>query len=82
MTTQTPPVAYLVAERRDGQWILDDGWTHRCDTLDEARQVAAQWRSHAGYDPANVGVLAAVVVDDVDDPATARTVLRADVRQP
>ncbi len=56
------PVAYLVAERRDGQWIIGDDWTTCRYTLDEAEQIAAQWRSHGHGNPADIAVLAVTVV--------------------
>lgn len=56
------PIAYLVAERRGGRWIIGDDWSRQCDTLDEARKVAADWRKMVGYDPADIAVLAVTVV--------------------
>lgn len=60
------PVAYLVAERRGGQWVLGDDWTDRRDTLAEAREVAEQWRGgdHCDADPDDIAVLAVTVVPD------------------
>jgi hypothetical protein len=58
------PIAYLVAERREGDWMLGDEWTSRCDTLTEALDVAERWRQHR-YE---VGVFAvvAIAVGNVD----------------
>lgn len=44
--SETGPVAYLVTERRQGDVLLGDDWTQRCDNLDDAREVAARWREH------------------------------------
>ncbi|HEX5996284.1 MAG TPA: hypothetical protein VFY84_14175 [Jiangellales bacterium] len=69
-TTRTEihaPVAYLVAERRGGQWIIGDDWNHRCDTLDEARKVADEWRSYGRSDPGDIAVLAVTVVPEIID---------------
>jgi hypothetical protein len=52
------PVAYLVAERRDGQWLLGEDYATPRDTLAEARELAA--RTPEGYE---VGVLAVVEID-------------------
>jgi len=56
------PVAYLVAERRGGRWMLGDEWVCRYDTLDEARTAAAD--CDEAYD---IGVL--IVVLDADEAA-------------
>lgn len=61
-TSPIVPIAYLVAERRGGRWIIGDDWSRQCDTLDEARKVAADWRLMVGYDPADIAVLAVTVV--------------------
>jgi len=61
------PVAWLVAERRGGVWLLGEDWTEACDTLAEAQAVAAQWReSQARYGrrPEDVTVLAVTVASD------------------
>ncbi len=61
------PIAYLVAERRDGQWLLDDS-THHCTTLAEAERKAAQWRALPAGDGltygdlTDIGILAVTVV--------------------
>ncbi|MGH2617198.1 MAG: hypothetical protein ACRDJC_18350 [Thermomicrobiales bacterium] len=64
----TPTAAqYVVAERRpwtgNPAWVFGDEWNHWCDTLDDARDVAAQWRTHPGTDPDDVAVFAVVQVD-------------------
>jgi hypothetical protein len=52
------PVAFLVAEVRDGDWLIGDEWVARFDDLDEARAEAAKVQA-----PYRVGVLAVVPVD-------------------
>jgi hypothetical protein len=54
----TAPVVFLVAEIRDGDWLLGDEWVSRFDSLDEARVYASQVR-----EPYRVGVLAVIQVD-------------------
>ena len=63
------PVAWLVAERRGGVWLLGEDWTEACDTLAEAQAVAAQWRESQvryGRRPEDVTVLAVTVAWDGD----------------
>lgn len=52
------PIAYLVAERRGGEWLLGDDWTERCDTAAAALESAARGRA-SGYD---CGVLVVTVL--------------------
>lgn len=56
-------VAYLVAERRGGRWLLGDDWAQRCDTLTEAQEVIG--RAGSGYD---VGILAVIEVAATGEP--------------
>lgn len=51
-------VVYLVAEIREGDWLLGDEWVTQFDSLDEARAYASGVR-----EPYRVGVLAVVQVD-------------------
>lgn len=55
----TEPIAYVVAEFRAGQWLLDDEWASWFDSLDEARAFALATPSP----PYWVGVFAVVPVD-------------------
>jgi hypothetical protein len=61
------PIAYLVAERREGAWLLGDDWIQRCDTLADAQEVAEKWRAAKWYssDPADVAVFAIVMAEPV-----------------
>lgn len=59
----TAPVAYLVAERRDGRWIIGDDWSPEFATLDEAQTEAQKWRDGVlSHSPEDVAVLAVTVV--------------------
>ena len=58
MNAACEPVAYLVAEQRDGDWCLGDEWVTRHTTVDDARADAERTRA-----PYVVGVLAVVPVD-------------------
>lgn len=58
------PVAYLVAERRQGQWLLSGEWPAHYESLAEAQGVADHWRTFGG-DPADVGVFAVCQVQEV-----------------
>lgn len=64
------PIAYLIAERREGLWCLGDDWTSRRDTLAEAQVVAEEWRRAKWYsaDPGDVAVFAIVMVDPDPKP--------------
>lgn len=57
--TPPAPVGYLVAERRQGVWMVGDDWSAHCATRNEAEETAARWRSHG---PGEVGVFALVPV--------------------
>lgn len=57
------PIAYLVAERRGGDWLLGDEWARQCEVLAEAQEVAKSWRLLPG-DPRDVAILAVTVVPD------------------
>ena len=59
-----PPVAYLVAERREGRWIIGDEWSPEFATLAEARETAGRWRGFGHLARADVAVLALTVVSD------------------
>jgi hypothetical protein len=65
-----PPIAYFVTERRGGKWLLGDDWTHYCDTLADAEEVAEQWRAmdHHRHNPAGVGVFAVTMVEPAVQP--------------
>lgn len=54
------PIAFLVAERRNGMVLLMDDFAVRCDDKAEALATAARWRA-AGADAA---VFAVVPVED------------------
>lgn len=56
----TQPIAYLVAERRNGRWQLTDDFAEEFADKAEAVAVAARWRA-AGAD---AGVFAVVPVED------------------
>lgn len=55
------PVAYFVAERRDGQWLFGDEWSPEFPTLAEARAEAHSWRNHVPTE--DIGVFAVVQVE-------------------
>jgi hypothetical protein len=52
------PVAFLVAEYRDGHWLFGEDWAVRFSTCERAQEYAATVRT-----PYQVGVLAIVPVD-------------------
>lgn len=65
----TTPVAWLVAERRDGQVLLGDDFTQRCDDEADARWVAERWESSPGFD---VVILAVVEAGPAERPGGAQ----------
>lgn len=59
------PVTYIVAERRDGKWLLGDDWSSEHDTLEEAQEYADRLRevgARYGRDPEDIGTFALVPV--------------------
>ncbi len=62
-------VSYLVAEKRDGDWLFGDDWVQRHVSLDAARKhIEDSVATHAKVStmpyPYRVGVLAVTVVDE------------------
>jgi hypothetical protein len=59
------PAVFVVAECREGDWMFADGWRQDCSSLEEAREVAARWRTgEPGRAPWPVAVFALVPVDE------------------
>lgn len=54
------PIVYLVVEQRDGVWMLGDDWAAPCETIVEARGMAADWAKFGRP----IGILAVSLVEE------------------
>lgn len=62
------PVAWLVAERRDGQWLFGEDWACVHSSRSEADYTSVDWSRHMAPGDA-VGVFAVIPVAVYRDPA-------------